>query len=121
MPINSTRGAGSAKAFGFTTVGLQPVAVNYFVAAGGASGGSRIGAGGGAGGVLESFSGAAPTQTMDLAVEYNITVGGAGPSVSGDTRGNDGSPSSFSLGSISASGGGGGGKWDGQAGRSGGD
>jgi len=48
MPLNSTRGAASAKGFGFTA-GAALVEVDYLLVAGG-GGGSVWGGGGGAGG-----------------------------------------------------------------------
>ena len=54
MPLLSTRGAGSARGFGFGG-GKKPLQVDYLVVAGG-GGGSNF-AGGGAGGHRSSFPG----------------------------------------------------------------
>ena len=47
MPIVNTRGAASAKAFGFLSKSV--LAIDYLVVAGGGSGGATRGGGGGAG------------------------------------------------------------------------
>ena len=74
MPVQSTRGAASAKAFGFTAGGLGPIDVDYLVVSGG--GGGQNG-GGGAGGMRTSFPGGTKLN-MKTGSTYNITVGGGG-------------------------------------------
>jgi hypothetical protein len=85
MPLNSTRGAGSAKGFGLTSGGLGPIDVDYLVVAGG--GGGQNG-GGGAGGMRTSFPGGTKLN-MKTGSTYNITVGGGGDP--GSSRGTDSS------------------------------
>ena len=55
MPINSTRGAASAKAFGFTA-GSGPIFANFLLVAGGAGGGHGYRGGGGGGGGMREFN-----------------------------------------------------------------
>ena len=75
MPLNSTRGAGSAKGFGLTSGGKNPpVDVDYLVIAGGGNGGNNRGGGGGAGGFRTSFPGGTKI-TLTGGDTYNITVG----------------------------------------------
>jgi hypothetical protein len=113
MPLNSTRGAGSAKGFGFTA-GAKIVDVDYLVIAGGGAG-VPFGAGG-AGGYRTSFPGG--TKLSLKAGSYTVVVGagGAAPSPQVDSTPHPGSPSSFSTitsaggGSISTGGSGAGGQ-----------
>jgi len=108
MPLNSTRGAGSAKGFGFTSGGVV-IDFDYLVVAGG-GGGVQFG-GGGAGGYRTSFPGG--TKISLKKGTYPIVVGGGGPSVnpsvspSGPSAATKGQDSSFST--ITSTGGGGGG------------
>jgi hypothetical protein len=75
MPLNSTRGAGSAKGFGFTSGGKNPpVDVDYLVVAGGGNGGNNRGGGGGAGGYRTSFPGGSKI-SLTGGDTYNITIG----------------------------------------------
>ena len=74
MPLNSTRGAGSAKGFGFTARSVAPVDVDYLVIAGGAAGGLNSGGGGGAGGLLTG------TASLTVGTTYGVTVGAGGGS-----------------------------------------
>ena len=114
MPIQSTRGAGSAKAFGFT-VGGGGLLVDYMLIAGGGGGGNDCGGGGGAGGYRASFPGGTK---FALAVGNNpITIGGGGTAGMNSypfSGGNNSSPGvNSTLGNgittITAAGGGGGG------------
>ena len=97
-----------------------PYGIEYLVVAGGGSGGSGNGGsgGGGAGGYIDGSVTVAPT------TGYAITIGGGGAATAdiADTVGNDGSSTTFSIGSstLTAVGGGGGGAWNGKNGRSGG-
>ena len=111
MPLNSTRGAASAKAFGFTS-GSAPIDVDYVVVAGGASGATGQaggwGGGAGAGGYRTSFPGG--TKITLAKGSTPIQVGGGGPSpgpVGSNTRGVNGVDSVFDI--ITSAGGGGGG------------
>jgi len=75
MPLNSTRGASSAKGFGFT-VGGGGILVDYALLAGGGGGGGDCGGGGGAGGYRASFPGGTK---FALAIGNNpVTIGGGG-------------------------------------------
>jgi hypothetical protein len=114
MPLNSTRGASSAKAFGFTAAGAK-LLVDYALLAGGGGGGNDCGGGGGAGGYRASFPGG--TQ-FTLAVGTNpITIGAGGTAGSNSYPFSSGSNSSPGVDStlsngiitITAAGGGGGG------------
>jgi hypothetical protein len=101
MPLNSTRGAGSAKGFGLTA-GIPTIDVDYLVVAGGGSAGSGAG---GAGGYRTSFPGGTKIKLVK-GVTVPVTVGGgapAGPAPVG--AGSNGIDSSFST--ITSTGGGG--------------
>ena len=80
MPLNSTRGAGSAKGFGFTA-GAALVEVDYLLVAGGGGGGTWWG-GAGAGGYRASTGGPAPLNSgTKITLKKGtspITVGGGG-------------------------------------------
>jgi hypothetical protein len=106
MPINSTRGAGSAKGFGLTS-GIKTFEVDYLVVAGG--GGGCL-SGGGAGGYRASAYGPSPLNSgtkIKITKTTPVTVGGGGTSSFGNpTCGGRGSPSIF--GTIVSTGGGGG-------------
>lgn len=90
MPLNSTRGAGSAKAFGFTA-GSKPISVQYLVIAGGGGGGSWAGGGSGAGGYRlnvpgETSGGNSPAESaleLKAGIPYTVTVGGGGAGTNG--------------------------------------
>jgi len=99
MPLLSTRGAGSAKGFGFGG-GKKLIEVDYLVVAGGSPGSTPNGPGGGAGGVRFSTYGPTPLNGTALKLEagtYPIVIGGGGsamqyaPSVDGSVA----TPSSF--------------------------
>ena len=98
MPLNSTRGAGSAKGFGLTAGGFKEYALDILVVAGGgaARGCGCRGAGGGAGG-YRLF-----TSQLTKGVQ-SITIGAGGPD-SGPSPSSKGADSSF--GSLVANGGG---------------
>jgi len=100
------------------TAGAGPLAVvDYLVVAGGAGGGGDYGGGGGAGGYRESkvaaTSGCWSASPLAVATSlplstgtYAVTVGGGGTAGPANTKGGDGSNSTFS--SITSTGGGGG-------------
>jgi hypothetical protein len=76
MPLNSTRGAASAKAFGLTS-GAKTFEVDFLVLAGG--GGTGVsGGGGGAGGLRTSFPGGTK---IKIKGSEPITVGGGGDGI----------------------------------------
>jgi len=77
MPLNSTRGAGSAKGFGFTAAGITPVDFDYLVVAGGGGGFSGLGGGGGAGGFRTSFPGGTKTTINQKITTITVGAGGA--------------------------------------------
>jgi hypothetical protein len=90
MPLQSTRGAASAKAFGFTAGGAAPIDVDYLVLAGGAGGGASVngpgsgtargGGGGGAGGYRTSFPGGTKLTLAKGTTPVTVGAGGAGGS-----------------------------------------
>jgi len=98
MPLNSTRGAASAKAFGFTA-GAAAIEVDFLVIAGG--GGTQR-AGGGAGGYRTSFPGGTKLK-LKKALTYPVSVG-AGGSDSAPNPSRKGNPSSIDT--IASTGGG---------------
>jgi hypothetical protein len=100
MPILSTRGAGSARGFGFGGGKAAPVSFDYLVVAGGGGNGIYSSGGAGAGGYRTSFPGGTKI-TLDAGI-YPITVG-AGVTGNGPSPGTD---SIFST-ITSAAGGGG--------------
>ena len=97
MPLISTRGAASAKAFGLTA-GAAVIEVDYLVVAGGGSSG---GGAGGAGGYRTSFPGGTKI-SLTKGVTVPVTVGGGAPA---GPAGGNGIDSSFST--ITSTGGGG--------------
>jgi hypothetical protein len=109
MPLNSTRGAGSAKGFGFTTGGVKPADFDYLVVAGGAGGAIGLGGGGGAGGMRSSFPGGTKVTISKKITTISVASGGAaapmaaftGPTVA-TARGGD---SSIGTDIVSAGGG----------------
>jgi len=108
MPLNSTRGAGSAKGFGFTAGGVKPTDFDYLVVAGGGGGRGDIGGGGGAGGLRTSFPGGTKITISDKIT--TITVGAGGSSVANSATGSPlsachGIDSSIGSSIISAGGG----------------
>jgi hypothetical protein len=119
MPINSSRGGGSAKGFGHNVnAGGAPAIISVLVVAGGGSGGSGQGGGGGAGGAILSSC-----LTPLSGSTYSVTVGGGGATQYCWGRGSAGNGSSFSgpgLSTINTTGGGGGGYAYGQRGMDGG-
>jgi hypothetical protein len=110
MPLQSTRGAGSAKGFGFT-VASKPLTVEYLITAGGGGAGGRQGGAGGGGGVITNYP--APAGIILEAGTYPVTVGGGGSGDNGSANGVSGTSSSIAfggpVGTITAAGGGGGG------------
>ena len=100
MPLNSTRGAASAKGFGFTA-GAAVIEVDYLVVAGGGSSGNGAG---GAGGYRTSFPGGTQIK-LAKGVTVPVTVGGGAPAGPAPVGGTSGIDSSFST--ITSAGGGG--------------
>jgi hypothetical protein len=75
MPLLSTRGANSAKGFGFTSKGKKaPTTVEYLVIAGGGSGGHN-GGGGGAGGYRANVTGEPSGGGGGTQPSYTFTAG----------------------------------------------
>ena len=108
MPLNSTRGAGSAKGFGFTAGGFKPTDFDYLVVAGGGGGRGGLAGGGGAGGLRTSFPGGTKITISDKIT--TITVGAGASSVSNSATGSPlaachGNDSSIGTSIISAGGG----------------
>ena len=103
----------------WTDLGANTVTVDYLVVAGGASGGSRIGAGGGAGGLRSTVGNTGGGGSLETAIEtivgngLTVTIGAGGPAVvsngSSASKGTNGNDSVFSA--ITATGGGGGGAY----------
>jgi hypothetical protein len=83
-------------------VPLVPLTVEYLVVAGGGGGGASYGGGGGAGGYRTNYGGTA--LSLNVATNYNVTVGAGGASAA--PAGADGGNSVFST--ITSTGGGGG-------------
>jgi hypothetical protein len=83
MPLLSTRGAGSAKGFGFGG-GKTLISVDYLVVAGGGGGASPNAGGGGAGGIRMSTYAGTYDQPLNgtpikiAAGTYPVTVGTGG-------------------------------------------
>ena len=104
MPLNSTRGAASAKGFGLTA-GAPAIEVDYLVVAGGGSAG---GGAGGAGGYRTSFPGGTKIK-LAKGVTVPVTIGAgapqAPPSAPGPTTGANGQDSIFSTITSTAGGG----------------
>jgi hypothetical protein len=112
MPLFSTRGAASGKAFGLTS-GAKPISLQYLVVAGGGTGqGPDRGMGGGGGGMRTNFTGD-PLAGAPLFVKkgtYSVTIGGAQTNSNlqygnGDinaTAGGSGSPGGSGSGGFSA-------------------
>ena len=84
MPLNSTRGAASAKAFGLTAGGNAPIDFDYLVVAGGGAANVFISGGGGAGGYRTSFPGG--TKITLKGGDNDITVGAGGVFVPANPR-----------------------------------
>jgi len=108
MPLNTTRGAGSATGFGFTTAGVKPVDFDYLVIAGGGAGTHALGGGSGGGGMRSSFPGG--TKVTIKKVNTPITVGAGGSAITPPTTGPTlaaahGNDSSIGTSIISAGGG----------------
>jgi len=133
MPLLSTFGAASSKAFGQTRGVKKPYTVAFLLVAGGAGGAvtGASGGGGGAGGYRNSYStepSGANSSTLTPYIftpgeTYTITVGGGGIGLAANLTGNNGSPSSISgpdISTTSATGGGGGGRSDPNPAKSGG-
>lgn len=76
MPIQSARGAASAKGFGFTAGGNAPIDFDYLVVAGGGAANGFISGGGGAGGYRTSFPGG--TKITLKGGDNTITIGAGG-------------------------------------------
>ena len=115
MPLFSTRGAASGKAFGLTSAG-GPFNVDYLVVAGAGSSARDNSGGGGAGGFRFSNStfsvSGAPAAPRASATgleiskgNYPITVGAGGSAVVCNFNGFDGNPSIFSTITSTAGGG----------------
>lgn len=82
MPLISTRGSGSARAFGFTTGAKGPYNIQVLLLAGGGGGGNgNGGGGGGAGGLLNTSTVLLTPNTV-----YSLSAGAGGAT---DTQGND--------------------------------
>ena len=87
--------------------------IDYLIVGGGGSGGSDYGGGGGAGGLIYQTGVAISSGT------FAVVIGGGGAYISGSSRGNNGSNSTFN--GLTATGGGsGGGEGAGQSGSTGG-
>jgi len=84
MPLQSTRGASSAKGFGFTAGGGAPIDFDYLVVAGGGAANGFISGGGGAGGYRTSFPGG--TKITLKGGENDITIGAGGVYVPANPR-----------------------------------
>ena len=90
MPLLSTRGAGSARGFGFAG-GSKPISVQYLVIAGGGGGGSWAAGGSGAGGYRlnvpgETSGGNSPAESaleLKAGIPYTVTIGGGGSGTDG--------------------------------------
>ena len=82
MPLQSTRGAGSAKGFGLTS-GSKKFDVDYLVVAGGGGTNGNRSGGGGAGGYRTTFPGG--TKITLSPGSTPITVGGGGAIASSGT------------------------------------
>jgi hypothetical protein len=78
MPLNSTRGASSAKGFGFTSGGVKPVDFDYLVVAGGGAGNQGLGGGGGGGGLRSSFPGGTKVTVNSKITTITVGAGGTG-------------------------------------------
>jgi hypothetical protein len=78
MPLNSTRGASSAKGFGFTAAGVRPVDFDYLVVAGGGAGNFGLGGGGGGGGMRSSFPGGTKLTVNSKITTITVGAGGVG-------------------------------------------
>jgi len=104
MPINSTRGGASAKAFGFTAGAKDVILSNIILLAGGASGGS---AGGGAGGFRNITTLATLTLKSGTSFPVQVGAGGAGgvPADVTPIAGRNGTPSYFNTTTLSTGGG----------------
>jgi hypothetical protein len=105
MPLNSTRGAGSAKAFGFTAGGAS-LDVDYLVLAGGGGGGNSPGGGGGAGGLRTSFPGGTKLTIRDKITTITVGAGATGVPQDGGTATIANVGQDSSIGIFAASGGG---------------
>jgi len=97
MPLRSTRGAASSRAYGFTSGGAKPYDnITVFAVAGGGSGGGKRSGGGGAGGATEFAAG---TKIFAPKSSYSVVIGAGGPrftqTVGQGEPGYDGSASSF--------------------------
>jgi hypothetical protein len=84
MPIQSARGAASAKGFGFTAGGNAPIDFDYLVVAGGGAANGFISGGGGAGGYRTSFPGG--TKITLKGGDNTITIGAGGVYVPANPR-----------------------------------
>jgi len=103
MPLQSTRGAASAKAFGFTAGAKDVILSNIILVAGGASGCS---AGGGAGGYRNITTLATLTLKSGTSFPVQVGAGGAGgPAGSVPAASRNGTPSYFNVTTLSTGGG----------------
>jgi hypothetical protein len=103
MPLNSTRGAGSAKGFGLTAGGNSPIDFDYLVIAGGGAADGPISGGGGAGGVRSSFPGG--TKITLKGGNNTVTVGAGGVVPPANPR-EGGKGVASTVGTITSAGGG---------------
>lgn len=105
MPVISTRGAGSARGFGFSG-GAAGFSIDYLVVAGGGAGGSNYASGGGGGGLRTSWGSGTLDSGTPLrmkAGDYTVTVGA---SAAAGNEGNNSSISAPGFTTFSATGGG---------------
>tara|TARA_R110000822_G_scaffold88654_1_gene205290 strand:+ start:187 stop:1059 length:873 start_codon:yes stop_codon:yes gene_type:complete len=79
MPLLGSRGAGSAKGFGFSGGGVAPVDFDYLVVAGGGAGQQPLGGGGGGGGHRSSFPGGTKITVNTKTTDITVGAGGVGP------------------------------------------
>lgn len=111
MPLQSTRGAGSAKGFGLTAGASWDGLLDYLIVAGGGAGGTNNSGGGGAGGYRTSFPGGTKIQVSGPGT-YPVVVGAGGtaspssPAITPGFNSSFAAPSPFGL--TSAGGGRGG-------------
>lgn len=103
MPINSTRGAASAKAFGFTA-GARTIALSNIILL--AGGGSGYGGGGGAGGYRDITTAAVIKITPGVSYPIQVGAGGVGGPLAGTpVPSRQGTPSYFNITTLATGGG----------------
>jgi hypothetical protein len=96
MPLNSTRGAGSAKGFGLTAGASWDGLLDYLIVAGGGAGGTNNSGGGGAGGYRTSFPGGTKIQITGPGT-YPVVIGAGGNANTTGTSVTSGNNSSFAA------------------------